>query len=78
MTAPAPRTIADLDVPLADVLADLDRIHAKLLHGALTPELLVQVHEFLDIDPDIAHREYPPFERTHPAVTATPNSGVAQ
>lgn len=69
MTAPTPpRPIADLDVPVADVLADLDRIHAKLTAGALTPEQLVQVHEFLDIDPDIAHRVYPPMPNARKAV----------
>lgn len=70
MTALTPRTIADPDVPVADVLADLDRIHAKLIAGALTPEQLVQVHEFLDIDPDIADRAYLPMPNARKAVTA--------
>lgn len=69
MTAPTPPlSIADLDVSVADVLAELDSIHARLMAGALTPDQVVQVHEFLDIDPDIANREYLPFEHTHPAV----------
>lgn len=63
-----PRSIADLDVPLADVVADLDRIHAKLLMGNPTPEMLAQVHEFLDIDPDIAGRVYPPMPHARKAV----------
>ena len=68
MTAPTPHTVAALDVPLADVLADLDRIHAKLMAGNLDGPHLVQVHEFLDIDPDLANRAYPPMPNARKAV----------
>jgi hypothetical protein len=68
MTPSAPPTIASLDVPVGEVLADLDRLHARLMAGHPSPELIDQVHEFLTIDPDIAHREYPPFAHTHKGV----------
>jgi hypothetical protein len=61
-------TTARLDAPVAEVLADLDRLHAKLLAAEVAPELLVQVHEFLDIDPDLAGRVYPPMPHARTGV----------
>jgi hypothetical protein len=54
----------------AEVSADLDALHARLIAAGAKDELLVQVHEFLDIDPDIADRDYPPMPNARRAVTA--------
>jgi len=54
MTAPARRTIADLDVPLDELEVALAEIHARypITDGAHAEA----AHQFLDIDPDLIGR----------------------
>ncbi|MDG9701724.1 hypothetical protein [Streptomyces sp. DH37] len=47
MTAPVGRTIADLDVPLEQLIENLRACQTS-------PHLAEQRHAFLDIDPDLA------------------------
>lgn len=58
MSAP---TMPARTVPAAEVAPGLDALHAELLTRRLTADHDVMVHEFLDIDPDIANRDYPPM-----------------
>lgn len=48
-------------VPASEIAPVLDELHARLIASDPDPERLVQVHEFLDIDPDLADRSYPPM-----------------
>jgi len=57
-------------VPAAEVAPGLDELHAQLMAQGVNDALLVQVHEFLDIDPDIADRDYPPMPNARKAETA--------
>jgi len=57
-------------VPAAEVAPGLDELHAQLNARKLTADLQVMVHEFLDIDPDIADRDYPPMPNARKAETA--------
>lgn len=56
-------------VPAAEVAPGLDALHARLMAEGVKDELLVQVHEFLDIDPDIANRDYPPMPNARRVVS---------
>ncbi len=55
-------------VPAQEISRSLNELHDRLLVGNPDGAHLVQIHEFLDIDADIADRVYPPFTHTHPAV----------
>lgn len=58
-------------VPAAEITPALDKLHARLMAGNLDGALVTQIHDFLDIDPDLVNRVYPPFAHTHPAVSFT-------
>jgi hypothetical protein len=48
-------------VPAAEIAPVLNEMHDRLMGGVLDGPHLVQIHEFLDIDPDLADRPYPPM-----------------
>lgn len=59
-----PRTIADLDVPLAVLEEQIAELRAHAVQHLAdrgqqpTPEHWQQWHDFLDIDPDLRGRNY--------------------
>lgn len=48
-------------VPASEIAPVLDDLHARLAASRHAPEMDVQIHEYLDIDPDLADRPYPPM-----------------
>ncbi|MEU6990292.1 hypothetical protein ABZ953_06475 [Streptomyces sp. NPDC046465] len=60
MTTIRPRDIAALDVPLADVEAEVAAISARAHAAVPNPDgqHLDQWHAFFDIDPDLLGRDY--------------------